>query len=34
MKGLLQGRNIPAAKVRNKPEQRIEWKGYERVARV
>ncbi|KAJ7788669.1 hypothetical protein B0H13DRAFT_2523692 [Mycena leptocephala] len=31
MKELLQRRNVPAAKVRDKLEQRIEWKGYERV---
>ncbi|KAJ7922696.1 hypothetical protein B0H13DRAFT_2317177 [Mycena leptocephala] len=31
---LLLGRNVRAAKVRDKLEQRIEWKGYERVARV
>ncbi|KAJ7870855.1 hypothetical protein B0H13DRAFT_2350233 [Mycena leptocephala] len=34
VKKLLQVWNVPAAEVRNKLEQRIEWKGYERVARV
>jgi hypothetical protein len=31
---LLLGRNVRAAEVHNKLEQRIEWKGYERVVRV